>query len=100
MPPELARGHVLDLAPREESVYAFAQPGFRELADPRRVRFVHDRRTSSGEISFTPAALKLLQAGRDPFTEPGFLVAWASGDAAAVRAWVRAAAEAISLQEQ
>lgn len=62
-------------------------------------RVIHDRRTSSGEISFTPAALILLQAGRDPFTEPEFLAAWIAGDAAAVRAWVQATADKISIDE-
>lgn len=58
-------------------------------------RIDHDRATGQGEVSFTPACLRLMQAGRNPFEEQGFLVAWLTGDPARVRAWLEAEAEAI-----
>ena len=57
---------------------------------------VHDRRTAAGEISFTAPMFKLLQAGREPFSEPGFVAAWLTGDPAAVRAWIEAAAKEVA----
>ena len=58
-------------------------------------RVSHDLATGQGEISFTPACLRLMQAGRNPFAEEGFVQAWLSGDAAAVRAWVDSEAAAL-----
>ena len=58
-------------------------------------RIDHDVATGQGELSFTPACLLLMRAGRNPFAEKGFVQAWLSGDAAAVRSWVEAEAAAI-----
>lgn len=49
---------------------------------------VHDAATGEGRVSFTPGYLRLLQAGRVPSAEPGFVAAWLTGDPLAVRAWV------------
>ena len=61
---------------------------------------IHDQRTATGVISFTPAMLTLLQAGREPFTEPEFLSAWLTGDPLQVRAWVETEAAAIARGER
>lgn len=58
-------------------------------------RVDHDLATGQGEISFTPACLRLMQAGRNPFAEEGFIQAWLAGDAAAVRSWVESEAAAL-----
>ena len=60
---------------------------------------VHDRRTATGEISFTAPMFQLLQAGCEPFSEPGFVAAWLTGNPAAVRAWIEAAAKEITERE-
>ena len=49
---------------------------------------VHDAVTGEGRVSFTRGYLRLLQAGRVPSAEPGFVAAWLTGDPLAVRAWV------------
>ena len=50
--------------------------------------------TGAGVFSWTPAYNKLLQAGRQVFSEPEFQAVWATGDPLAVRAWIdREAAE-------
>lgn len=48
----------------------------------------HDERTGQGSLSWTPAYLKLLHAGRHVFDEPQFQAVWATGDPLAVRAWI------------
>ena len=58
-------------------------------------RIDHDLATGRGEVSFTPACLRLMQAGRNPFAEEGFVQAWLTGDAAAVRSWVESEAAAL-----
>jgi hypothetical protein len=58
-------------------------------------RIDHDLATGEGEVSFTPACLRLMQAGRNPFAEEGFVRAWLTGDAAAVRSWVESEAAAL-----
>lgn len=88
--------------PRPEFVLPFGVTEDDFLASVTRLQaagligqIIHDRRTGNGEFSFTPAMFKLLQAGREPFSEPGFVAAWLTGDPAAVRAWVEAAASEI-----
>lgn len=39
-------------------------------------------------IQWSAPVRRLLEAGREPFLEPGFQRAWASGDPAAVRRWL------------
>jgi hypothetical protein len=49
---------------------------------------IHDDRTGEGTFRWTSSYLKLLLAGREGFSEPGFVVAWATGDPLAVRTWI------------
>jgi hypothetical protein len=55
----------------------------------------HDPTTGRGEVSFTPACLRLMQAGRNPFAEEGFILAWLTGEPAAVRSWLESEAAAL-----
>lgn len=48
----------------------------------------HDPATGRGVITLTPAAHKLMLAGRLHFGDPGFLGAWLSGEAEVVRDWI------------
>ena len=58
-------------------------------------RIDHDPTTGRGEVSFTPACLRLMQAGRNPFEEEGFILAWLTGEPAAVRKWLESEASAL-----
>ncbi len=53
---------------------------------------IHAGETGEGSIAFTPAAHRLLTAGRHIFSEPGFVAAWGTGDPALVRLWVESEA--------
>ena len=59
---------------------------------------VHNAATGEGAVRFTPEFLRLLMAGRDVLSEPGFKNAWRTGDPAVVRRWI--AAEAALLADQ
>lgn len=58
-------------------------------------RIDHDSSTGRGVVSFTPACIRLMQAGRNPFEEEGFILAWLTGEPAAVRWWVESEAAAL-----
>ncbi len=47
----------------------------------------------------SPAYRRLVLAGRNPTEEPGFVVAWMSGDPRAIEAWIESEA-ALLLEDQ
>lgn len=55
----------------------------------------HESETGTGVITFTEASHELMLAGRQVFDEPGFLMAWMSGDPALVRMWIESEAAAL-----
>lgn len=40
------------------------------------------------EMGWTPEFRRLIEAGLDPFGDPGFVEAWGTGDPAVVRSWI------------
>jgi hypothetical protein len=57
--------------------------------------YTYDPGQQEGYVRFSRPFHRLLMAGRMPDREPGFWVAWLSGDPLVVRAWIEREAAAL-----